>query len=174
LWRHTSEERKRSKEAYQARFNTDKGSNSDFKNRYRQYIVFCEEDNKDKCNNVFKAFVLNVIANDDFKEQDSDYFHTIFGTLSASKAAFVSTELANKAYAHLLTAPTDATDTATEACAHLLTAPTDATDPITEADLFVYSITAKLCYTSTVFIRIMVNTSTSKKSTAGYRQFQAL
>jgi hypothetical protein len=83
----------------------------------------------------------------------------------------VSTELANKAYAHLLTAPTDATDTATEACAHLLTAPTDATDPTTEADLFVYSITAKLCYTSTVFIRIMVNTSASKKSTISYKQF---
>jgi hypothetical protein len=82
----------------------------------------------------------------------------------------VSTELANKACAHLLTAPTDAIDTATEACAYLLTTPTDAT----EANLFVYSTTAKSRYTSTVFIRIMVNTGASKKSTAGYRQFQAL
>jgi hypothetical protein len=86
----------------------------------------------------------------------------------------VSAELANKACAHLLIALTDATDTATEACAHLLTAPTDATDPTTEADLFVYSITAKSCYTSIVFIRIMVDTGASKKSIAGYRQFQAL
>jgi hypothetical protein len=83
----------------------------------------------------------------------------------------VSTELANKAYAYLFTALTDAIDTATEAYAHLLTALTDATDPITEADLFVYNITAKSCYTSIVFVGIMVNTSVSKKSTADYRQF---
>jgi hypothetical protein len=83
----------------------------------------------------------------------------------------VSAELANKAYAHLLTAPVDATNTATEACAHLLTTPTNATDPATEADLFVYSITAKSRYTSIMFVGIMVNTSASKKSTAGYRQF---
>jgi hypothetical protein len=134
-------------------------------------MVFYKEDNKDKCNNAFEAFVLDVTANNDFKEQDSDCFYTIFGTLSADEAAFVSTELANKTYAHLLTALTDATDTATEACAHLLTAPTDATDPITEANLFVYSTTAKSRYTFIVFIRIMVNTSVSKKFTAGYRQF---
>jgi hypothetical protein len=83
----------------------------------------------------------------------------------------VSAELANKAYAHLLTAPTDATDTATEACAHLLTAPTNATDPATKANLFVYSTIAKSRYTSTVFIGIIINTSASKKSIASYRQF---
>jgi hypothetical protein len=65
----------------------------------------------------------------------------------------MSAELANKAYAHLLTAPTDATD------------------PATEADLFVYRTTATLCYTFIVFIRIMINTSVFKKFTAGYRQF---
>jgi hypothetical protein len=79
----------------------------------------------------------------------------------------VSAELANKACAHLFTAPTDATGTVTKAYAHMLTTPTDAT----EADLFVYSTTAKSCYTSTVFIGIMVNTSASKKSTIGYKQF---
>jgi hypothetical protein len=78
--------------------------------------------------------------------------HT-FGTLSADKAAFVSTELANKAYAHLLTAPTNATGL------------------VTEADLFVYNTTAKACYTFTVFIRIIVNPSAFKKFTASYRQF---
>jgi hypothetical protein len=166
-WRHTPEERKRSKKAYQTRFNSEKGSNSDFKDRYRQYIVFCEGDNKDECNKAFEALVLDVTADNDFEEQDSDCFITTFGTLSASEAASVSAELANKACAHLLTAPTDAIDTATEACAHLLTTPTDAT----EADLFVYSTTAKSRYTSTVFIGIMVNTSAFKKSTAGYGQF---
>jgi hypothetical protein len=83
----------------------------------------------------------------------------------------VSAELANKACAHLLTAPTDATDTVIKAYAHLLTAPTNATDPATEADLFVYNTTAKSRYTSTVFIGIMVDTSVSKKFTASYRQF---
>jgi hypothetical protein len=63
---------------------------------------------------------------------------------------------------------------ANKACAHLLTATTDATDLTIEANLFVYSTTAKLRYTSTVFIGIMVDTSASKKSTVGYRQFQAL
>jgi hypothetical protein len=119
-------------------------------------MVFCEGDDKDECNDAFEALVLDVTADDDFEEQDSDCFHTTFGTLSAGEAASVSAELANKA------------------CAHLLTAPTDATDPTTEADPFVYSTTAKSRYTSTVFVGIMVDTGVSKKSTAGYRQFQAL
>jgi hypothetical protein len=167
LWRHTSEERKRSKKAYQTRFNLNKSSNSDFKNQYRQYIVFCKEDNKNKCNKAFKALVLNVTANNDFKEQDFNCFVTTFGTLSVSEAAFVSAELANKACAHLLTAPTDAINTVTKACAYLLITLTNAT----KADLFVYSTTAKSRYTSIVFIRIMVNTSASKKSTTDYKQF---
>jgi hypothetical protein len=83
----------------------------------------------------------------------------------------VSAELANKAYAYLFTAPTNATDTVTKACAYLLIAPMNATDLITKADLFVYSITAKLCYTFIVFIRIMVNTNVFKKSTISYKQF---
>jgi hypothetical protein len=65
----------------------------------------------------------------------------------------VSAELANKAYAYLLTTPTDATG------------------PVTEADLFVYSTTAMSCYTFIVFVRIMVDTGASKKFTIGYRQF---
>jgi hypothetical protein len=79
----------------------------------------------------------------------------------------VSAELANKAYAHLLTAPTNAINTATKAYAHLLTTLTNAT----KANLFVYNITAKSRYTFIVFIRIMVNTSVYKKSTADYKQF---
>jgi hypothetical protein len=158
------------KKAYQTRFSTGKGSNNDFEDQYRQYIVFYKEDNKDKCNKAFKALVLDITVNNDFEEQDFNCFLIIFGTLSVSEAAFVSAELANKACAHLLTAPIDATDPATEACAHLLTAPMDAT----EANLFVYNITAKSRYTFTVFIRIMVNINVFKKSTAGYGQFQAL
>jgi hypothetical protein len=74
----------------------------------------------------------------------------------------------------LLTALINVTDTATEACTHLFITLTNATDPVTEADSFVYNTTAKSRYTSTVFIRIMVDTSVFKKSTADYRQFQAL
>jgi hypothetical protein len=56
---------------------------------------------------------------------------------------------------------------ANKACAHLFTTPMN----VTEADLFVYNTTAKSRYTSIVFIRIMVNTSVSKKSTVSYKQF---
>jgi hypothetical protein len=134
-------------------------------------MVFCEEDDKDECNKAFKALVLDVTTDNDFKKQDSDCFVTTFETLSADEAAFVSAELANKACAHLLTTPTNATDTATEACTHLLMTLMNVTDLATEADLFVYSTTAKSRYTFTVFIGIMVDTGASKKSTAGYRQF---
>jgi hypothetical protein len=65
----------------------------------------------------------------------------------------VSAELANKAYAHLLTTLTDVTGL------------------VTEADLFMYSITAMLRYTFIVFVGIIVNTSVFKKSIAGYKQF---
>jgi hypothetical protein len=82
----------------------------------------------------------------------------------------VSAELANKACAHLLIAPTDATNTATKACAHLLITPTDATGPATKANLFVYNTTAKLYYIFTVFIKIIINTNISKKSITDYKQ----
>jgi hypothetical protein len=116
-------------------------------------MVFCKEDDEDKCNKAFEALVLDAITNNEFEEQDSDCFLTTFGTLSAGKAASVSTELANKA------------------CAYLLTAPTNATRPVTEADLFVYNTTAKSRYTFMVFIGIIIDTSAFKKSIAGYRQF---
>jgi flavoprotein len=83
----------------------------------------------------------------------------------------VSIELVNKAYAYLLTAPTDAINTVTKACAHLLTTLTNAINLATKADLFVYSIIAKSCYTFIVFIRIIVNTGVFKKFIANYKQF---
>jgi hypothetical protein len=81
----------------------------------------------------------------------------------------VSTELANKAYAYLLTALTDVTDPVIEACAHLLITLINVTDLVIKADLFVYSIIAKLCYTFIMFIRIMVNISVFKKSIVNYK-----
>jgi hypothetical protein len=79
----------------------------------------------------------------------------------------VSAELANKACAHLLTAPTDAINTVTKACAHLLITLIN----VTKADLFVYSTIAKSRYTFIVFIGIMINISTSKKFITSYKQF---
>ncbi len=62
-------------------------------------------------------------------------------------------ELANKAYAYLFMASADIMG------------------PIMTTDPFIYSMMAKLCYTSIVFIGIIINIGVSKKSTAGYRQF---
>jgi len=85
-------------------------------------------------------------------EDPNSYYLTSFRTLTIDKATSISIELANKAYIYLLT--------------------TISTEPTTETNLFNYNtITAALRYTSTVFIGIIINTSTLKKSTASYRQF---
>jgi len=78
-----------------------------------------------------------------------------FKTLTINKATSISVELANKAYTYLLTIIS--------------------TEPTTETNPFNYNTTTTaLRYTSTVFIEIMINTNILKKSTASYRQFQAL
>jgi len=91
--------------------------------------------------------------NDNSKEELEDpngYYLTLFGTLTIDKATSISVELANKAYAYLLTVTS--------------------IEPTTETNPFNYNtITAALRYTSTVFIGIIINTSTLKKSTASYR-----
>ena len=129
----------------------DKGNNGNFKDQYKQYIVFYEGDNKDKCNKAFKTLILDITINNNFKDQDSNYFLTTLRTLSTNKAASISVKLANKAYAHLFMISVDTID------------PTITTDP------FVYSITVKSRYTFTVFMGIIIDTSTFKKSTANYR-----
>src|SRR6266702_323538 len=134
----------------------DKGNNGNFKDRYKQYITFYKGDNEDKCNKAFKALILDIITNNDFKDQDFNYFLTTFRTLSANKAVFISVELGNKAYIYLFMAFIDTID------------------PATTTNPFAYSTTVKLYYTSIVFIGIIINTGISKKSITGYRQFQAL
>jgi len=85
-------------------------------------------------------------------EDPNSYYLILFGTLTIDKATSISVELANKAYAYLLT--------------------TISTEPTTETNPFNYNTTtAALRYTSTVFIGIIINTSILKKSTAGYGQF---
>jgi len=101
--------------------------------------------------------VLDINANNNTNNNNSEeeledpnsYYLILFGTLTIDKATSISVELANKAYAYLLTATS--------------------TEPTTETDLFNYNtITAVSRYTSTVFIGIIINTSALKKSIAGY------
>lgn len=156
-WKHPPEERERSREAYRSKFNADTGNNGDFEDRYRQYTVFCEGDDENEGNEAFETLILDATNQGDiFEDQDSDCFLTTFGALSASEATSTSVELANKAYTHLLTASVATVD-------HVI-----------ENDPFAYSSAPKSRYTSTVFMGIMIDTGASKKSTAGYEQFQAL
>jgi len=83
-------------------------------------------------------------------EDPNGYYLILFRTLTTDEVTSISVELANKAYAYLLT--------------------TISMEPTMETDPFNYNtITAALCYTSTVFIGIIINTSALKKSIAGYR-----
>jgi len=85
-------------------------------------------------------------------EDPNGYYLTLFGTLTINEATSTSVELANKAYAYLLT--------------------TISIEPTTETNPFNYNtITAASRYTSTVFMGIIIDTSTSKKSIASYGQF---
>src|SRR6266702_8148265 len=117
----------------------DKGNNGNFKDRYKQYITFYKGDNEDKYNKAFKTLILDIITNNNFKDQDFNCFLTTFRTLSINKTAFINIELANRAYTHLFTAPID------------IIGPATTTDP------FIYSITAKSHYTSIVFMGIIIN-----------------
>jgi len=82
-------------------------------------------------------------------EDPNSYYLILFGTLTTDEATFISIELANKAYAYLLTITF--------------------IEPTTETNPFNYNIiTAALRYTSIVFIGIIINTSALKKSIAGY------
>jgi hypothetical protein len=82
---------------------------------------------------------------------------TTFRDLAPGEASSASAELANRAFSHLLTAE------------DLAEANSSDVDP------FAYSLsTSGSRYTSSIFIGIMIDTGASRKSTAGYGQFQAL
>jgi len=83
-------------------------------------------------------------------EDLNGYYLILFRTLTIDEVTSISVELANKAYAYLLTITS--------------------IEPTIETNPFNYNIiTAALRYTSTVFIGIIINTSGLKKSMAGYR-----
>ena len=92
--------------------------------------------------------------NDNSEEELEDpngCYLTLFRTLTIDKATSTSVELANRAYAYLLTITS--------------------MEPTTETDPFSYNTTTALRYTSTVFMGIIIDTSALKKSTADYGQF---
>jgi len=83
-------------------------------------------------------------------EDPNGCYLILFRTLTIDKATSISVELANKAYAYLLT--------------------TTSIEPTTETNPFNYNITTTASrYTSIVFIGIIINTSALKKSIASYR-----
>jgi len=82
-------------------------------------------------------------------EDPNSYYLILFGTFTTDEVTSISIELANKAYAYLLTITS--------------------MEPTTETDPFNYNtITAVSRYTSTVFMGIIIDTSALKKSMAGY------
>jgi len=90
----------------------------------------------------------NNNSKEELKDPNGCYL-TLFRTLTIDKATSISVELANKAYAYLFTVTS--------------------MEPTMETNPFNYNTTtAVLRYTSTVFIGIIINTSTLKKSMAGY------
>jgi hypothetical protein len=91
------------------------------------------------------------------KESESSIVYLMtFGELMFNKTTSISIILANKAFSHLLILEN-------------ITKPTPTTNP------FIYILNiSNSRYISDVFLGIIINTGTSKKSTAGYSQFQAL
>jgi len=90
----------------------------------------------------------NNNSEEELEDPNGCYF-ILFGTFTIDKATSISVELANKAYAYLLTITS--------------------IEPTTETDPFNYNTTtAALRYTSTVFMGIMIDISALKKFMASY------
>jgi len=91
----------------------------------------------------------NDNSKEELEDPNSCYF-ILFRTLTTDEATSISVELANKACVYLL----------------IITS----TEPTTETDPFNYNTTTAVSrYTSTVFMGIMIDTGTLKKSMASYR-----
>jgi hypothetical protein len=100
---------------------------------------------------------LNLKKPTNRKELESGItYFTAFGELIFNKATSMSTILANKAFSYLLILED-------------MTKPTPVIDPF----IYILNISSSW-YISDVFLGIIIDTKTSRKSTAGYSQFQAL
>lgn len=166
-WNHSEEERERSKAKYKSRFTND--STRKFNDRFKQYVTECEGGEDDDFERAIKdmaALTVDISDSEPDTEKpagptnDTNYF-TSFGELSFYNASSTAMELANRAFAHAMTAA-DSSDLSTPS----LRSP--------DVDPFMYTAKTTSRYTSTVFMGLMVDTGASRRSTAGYNQFQAL
>ena len=156
-WRHTDAERDKAKEEYKTQFSNR--FKDRFKDQFKQYIVECESEEEDPedFDEIFETLITDINSELNFdKPQPSTTYLTTFGDLTSEEATSTCIELANKAFSHSLTVINT----------------TETTTPNT--DPFAYNASTKSHYTSTVFMGIMIDTRASRKSIAGYSQFQAL
>jgi hypothetical protein len=166
-WKHTEVERNKAKEEYKSRFsNRTKGRfDNRFKERFEQYVLNCEgDDSEEDFDGIFETLIIDIGSelNSEKELESSTTYLTAFGELTPNEATSMSAVLANKAFSHSLTLED-------------MTKPVPATDPTPATDPFTYTLnTSSSRYTSDVFLGIVVDTGASKKSTAGYGQFQAL
>jgi hypothetical protein len=100
---------------------------------------------------------LNLEEPTNKKESKSSIIYlTAFGELIPNKTIFMSIILANKAFSYLLILE-------------------DITKPTPVIDYFIYILNISSSrYTSDVFLGIIIDTKTSRKSITSYGQFQAL
>jgi hypothetical protein len=100
---------------------------------------------------------LNLEKPTNRKESESGITYLmVFGELIPNKATSISTILTNKVFNYLLILED-------------ITKPTLITNPF----IYILNISSSR-YTSDMFLNIIINTRTSKKSTTSYNQFQVL
>ncbi|CAD6501641.1 BgTH12-01891 [Blumeria graminis f. sp. triticale] len=169
-WNHTNVERERYKAKFRTSLKEKLGSRfvdrNCFKKQHHQYIVDCEGDDEsyvdsDEFEDAFKALELEIQGgNNNAREIDeSDVFLTSFGEISCTATRSIMPEMA--------------ADTSNRSSIHALTTTKNIAPSSSEADPFAYT-TSPLCYTSETFMGIMIDTGASKRSTAGYGQYNAL
>jgi len=109
-----------------------------------------ENDLDNKITNTFNTLVIDMDPSTLLdKDNQATVYYTLHSKIELNNITATALELANRAYSHAVTT----INTTINAF------------PI-NTDLFTYNIT--LCYTSTKFIDIIINTKASKYSTAGY------
>ena len=153
--KHTKEEQEESKQRFRASLKPRLGRT--FDRNPRQYITEFEgeeeDDDSELLNEVHEALIAANI--DDFDcIEPTEAFLTSFGPIEAKDATNITATLAERSFAHALTA-----DSTTSYAVS------------SESDPFAYLSTDR--YTQDVFYGVMIDTGASKRSTAGYGQYLA-
>jgi len=94
----------------------------------------------------------NTLLNED---NQAIVYYTLYGEIELDNATATASELANRAYSHVVITINIITDAF-----------------LTNIDLFAYNITSR--YTSIKFMGVMIDTRASKRSIVGYGQFLIL